>query len=396
MFRERLKKKAWYYNTVAACIAVLVYVLLSNIPGVMSAVRSFFGYFRPVTMGLIIAYIVNPLANFFANRIFLRVKPEKLRNGLSIFLAFFLVVLFLGFSLFILIPQLVDSVQLFASNLNTYIDSINQFLESWGVNRKALDLTNFISSSESLLDALAKIIQDNISNILSFSANAGKGLFRWVIAFILSIYILAGKRSLKEGASILLRGMFSPERYESIIRFLYKCDRIFNRYIVYNIIDSVIIGVVNAIFMTVAGMEYAGLVSFLVAISNLIPTFGPVVGAGIGAFILLMVRPMDALWFLIFTLILQTCDGYIIKPKLFGDSLGVSGLWILVGIIVGGNMFGVGGILLAIPFVAILDFTYNSYLLPWLVERSKRSAEADTKPDQRPSGAQPEKKKKRE
>ena len=372
MLRDKLKEKAWYSNAMAACIAVLVYVLLSHIPGVLGAIKSFIGYFKPVIMGCIIAYIVNPLQNFFYNRLFANLKPEKLRSVLSILLAFLLVVLFLAFSLFILIPQLVDSVQLFASNLDGYIATVSAFLESWGVSKRTFDLTNIISSSESLLDTLAGIIRDNISNILSFSANAGKGLFNWIIAFILSIYFLSAKHSLKEGLSILLQALFPPERYRGAISFLYKCDRIFNRYIVFNILDSVIIGVSNAIFMTIMGMEYAGLVSFVVAITNLVPTFGPVVGAGIGAFILLMVKPMDALFFLIFTLILQTCDGYIIKPKLFSDSLGVSGLWILVGIIVGGNMFGVVGILLAIPVVAILDFTYNSYLLPWLKERSKR------------------------
>ena len=377
MIRDKLKGKAWYSNAMAACIAVLVYVLLSHIPGVLGAVKQFIGYFKPVIMGCIIAYIVNPLQNFFFNRVFTKLKPEKLRNVLSILLAFLLVVLFLVFSLFILIPQLVDSVQLFANNLDGYIASVSDFLESWGVSKRTLDLSSLISSSETLLDTIAGIIRDNISNILSFSANAGKGLFRWVIAFILSIYFLAAKRSLKEGLSILLQALFRPERYSGAVNFLYKCDRIFNRYIVFNILDSVIIGVANAIFMTVMGMEYTGLVSFLVALTNLVPTFGPVVGAGIGAFILLMVKPMDALFFLIFTLVLQTCDGYIIKPKLFSDSLGVSGLWILVGIIVGGNMFGVVGILLAIPVVAILDFTYNSYLLPWLKERSRKNRGED-------------------
>ena len=150
----------------------------------------------------------------------------------------------------------------------------------------------------------------------------------------------------------------------------YRLDNILD-HIVFNLLDSFIIGGANAIFMSAAQMQYVGLVSIVVAISNLIPTFGPVIGGAVGSFILLMVKPAHALIFLIFTLVLQFCDGYIIKPRLFGNSLGVSGLWILVAIIAGGGMFGVAGILLAIPAVAIIDLLYGSYLLPWLESRQK-------------------------
>ncbi len=189
-----------------------------------------------------------------------------------------------------------------------------------------------------------------------------------MIAFILSVYLLAEKGKLKAGLRRLLRAVFG-ERYGGVSVFLHKCNDIVHRYIVSNLIDSLIVGVANAIFMTIAGMEYVGLTSFVVAVTNLIPTFGPVIGAVIGGFVLLMVKPVHALMFLVFTIILQVCDGYVIKPRLFGSSLGVSGLWILVGVVVGGSMFGVVGILVAIPAVAIIDLIYGSYLLPWLERR---------------------------
>ena len=119
-------------------------------------------------------------------------------------------------------------------------------------------------------------------------------------------------------------------------------------------------------------MQYVGLVSVVVAVTNLIPTFGPIIGAVIGGFVLLLVNPIHALAFLVFTFILQALDGYVIKPKLFGDSLGISSLLILLAVIVGGNMFGVVGILLAIPFAAILDFMYKDYLLVSLEKRRRK------------------------
>ena len=145
-----------------------------------------------------------------------------------------------------------------------------------------------------------------------------------------------------------------------------SCAGILNRYVVYNLLDSLIIGGANAIFMAVMGIPYVGLVSFIVAVTNLIPTFGPMIGGAVGALLLCLVKMRYAVIFLIFTVLIQICDGYVIKPKLFGSSLGVSSLWILIGIIVGGRMFGAVGVLLAIPAVAIWDSLYADYLLPRL------------------------------
>ena len=114
--------------------------------------------------------------------------------------------------------------------------------------------------------------------------------------------------------------------------------------------------------MAIMGMDYAVLISVVVGVTNMVPTFGPIVGCLIGMFILLLVHPMWSVWFLIFTILLQTVDGYIIKPKLYGDTLGVSPLLILIAIVVGGRMFGVIGILLAIPVSAILDYIFREIL----------------------------------
>ena len=120
-------------------------------------------------------------------------------------------------------------------------------------------------------------------------------------------------------------------------------------------------------------MPYNILISVVVGITNLAPTFGPIVGGLIGAFILLLVNPWQALWFILFTLVLQTIDGYILKPKLFGNSFGVSSIWILITIIVGGRMFGVWGILLAIPFAAIADYFYRDVIWKKLEKRAKKN-----------------------
>ena len=366
-----IKNKPWYNQAVALCLAVILYVLLTHWGVLRGSLSTFFHYFTPVILGAIIAYIVNPLAGFYGRVLFARIKKAKVQTILSNLLAFITVILFLVFLLLMLIPQLVESVATFAGNLDGYVATLRGMLDKLGVSASVLDLDKFINSSEAIIDTVTEFVKKNLSVILSTSVGVGKGAAQFFIAFLLSIYLLADKARLKAGAQRFAVAALGGAKYEKLARFLRRCHSILNRYIVFNLLDSLIVGIATAIFMAIVGMPYVGLVAFVAAITNLIPTFGPVVGAVIGGFVLLMVNPWHALAFLIFTVVLQTIDGYLLKPKLFGDSLGVSGLWILVGVIVGGRAFGVVGILLAIPGVAILDFLYREYLLPWLETREK-------------------------
>ena len=366
---KRWKEKPWFNNAVVACIAVSLYVLLMRLPNVREGLRTFFGFFTPVIWGCVMAYIVNPLSKLFGRSIFRWIKHERRREFVSNFLAFILIILLLVFLLLLLIPQIIESVQLFVANLDGYVASLTGMLEQFGVSASMLNLEEVITSSETLLDSLSAMIKNNLNEILSTSVNAGRGIVQFIIAFLLSMYLLADKHRLKDGAKRLLRALTSEERSGRIRVFFERCHTILNRYIAFNILDSIIIGVANVTFMSIFGMPYIGLVSFVVAVTNLIPTFGPVIGAIVGGFVLVLVNPWYALAFLIFTAVLQLCDSYLIKPRLFGTSLGVSGLWILIGVIVGGRMFGVVGILLAIPGVAIIDMLYQDYLLPWLEAR---------------------------
>ena len=370
--KRSFKEAQWYPYAVAACIAVLLYVVLTHLASVWGGVATFVGFFRAVIYGVVIAYLVNPLAVFLNNKVLKKIGKEKSRWALSGVLAFVIVLLVLSLVIILLIPQLIDSIKTFANNLDGYIASLNRLLESIGLSGSKLGLGRFLDSSEGLLNTLSDMITDNLDGILETGLVAGKSLVSIAIGVIFSVYMLLDKENLKAGCCRLLRAVCGHSRYDRLMVFLNKCHGIFNRYIVFNLIDCLIIGIANFIFMTVLGMEYAGMISVIVALTNLIPTFGPIVGGVLGAFILLMVRPFHALLFLAFTVGLQFLDGYVIKPRLFGNTLGVSGLFILIGVVVGGNMFGILGILLAIPVVAIIDLIYSSYLMPWLEGRRQK------------------------
>lgn len=368
---KKIKNAAWYPMAVAICIGVVLFVFLARFGVIRTAIGTFLGYFMPVIIGGIIAYIVNPLSRLL-EKLFKFIKKEKTRRTVANVISFLIVVLFLVFAAVILIPQLVLSVQTFMKNWDGYVEALDATVKSWGITEDQLNVKKILSPSEDSA-TYVNLIEENLDSIISVSTVAGKGILNFVLGLILSIYLLSDKKNLKKGFKRLLKAVFGEQKYEGVKEFLLKCDTVCNRYVVFNLIDSLIVGFANALFMGIFGMQYIGLVSFFAAITNLIPTFGPVIGLVIGGFVLLMANPVHALIFLIFTLVLQAIDGYIIKPRLFGNSLGVSGLWIMIGVIVGGNMFGVIGILVSIPCVAIIDFVYKTYILPALEKKKQNN-----------------------
>ena len=350
-------------------MAVLLYVILTHLGSVYGAVRGFFGHFTVVLLGCVVAYLINQPALVLENTVFRWIKKEELRWSVSVVLCVILLLLFLGFLVGTLLPQLVDSTMTLVGNMDGYLQSLKAWTDRVGVS-DSLKIEQVIGTSGNVAAAVGSFLRENANSIMNVSAQAGKDVARLSVALILSIYLLLSKRRLTGGAKTLLHAMLPSERYDAVLTFLGRCNRILARYITFTLLDALIIGAANLLMMLCFGMQYAGLISLVVAVTNIVPTFGPIIGGAIGGFILLLVKPLDALIFIIFTVVLQTLDAYVIKPKLFGDSLGVSGLLILVAVIVGGSMFGVVGILLAVPLAAILQFLYVEELLPLIRKRA--------------------------
>jgi len=363
-----IRNQKWYPYTVAICSGVILYMCLNNLSfflGIFSFISKYFG---TVILAFAIAYMINPLAKLIQKVLFHKEGQDGW--GASSLIAMILVLLLfvlLGVSV---VPQLVASIRTFVDNIDTYVATAEKMISDLGLSQTEF-MQNLIESSNHLIDTLGDLISKNLSDILAASANVGKSVANFAIAMVLSLYVLAEKASLKIGIRRFLRAVLSANMYRALGNFYQKCDDILVRYISCSLLESVIIGCSNALFMTIFHMEFAGLISVIVAVTNLIPTFGPIIGGVIAAFILVLVDPAHALMFIIFTIILQAIDGYVIKPKLFGNSLGVSGLMILIAVIVFGKLFGMLGILFAIPAAAIIEFTYNQLLIPYLENRKK-------------------------
>ena len=321
------------------------------------------------------AVVLNPLVDVYKKHLFANVPSERLRGNLSVFgaiLSFLLVTLILLVSL---IPQVISGIVQFVGNFDSYASSMQRLLGR--LNDYALemnlDISGLISSSGSILDTLSSLLPRSLNNIVNTSINLTKSIFEAVVSFILAVYFLSAKDNLKAGFKFLLESVLSPSVYPGTIDFLKNCHNIMLRYIVFDVLDGIIIGVSNGLFMAAAGMPYVVLVSVLVGVTNLAPTFGPFVGGIVGALILLLVNPWYALWFLLFTLILQTIDGYILKPKLFGDNLGVPAVWVLVSIIFFGRLFGILGVIISIPLAAIVNYIYQTRIVNRLRKRRENN-----------------------
>lgn len=363
-FNKDLLKKRWAAYTLATCSAVVLYFLLSNVSDIFKGIGFVYRIISPLITGLIIAYIIDPFVTFLQNTVFSNVKSEHTKKKLSVTVALVGIAIFIILLMVALIPQIVVSIKTLFGNMDNYIRSLQGFLQTASIEaaERGIDISGITRFGDDILNVAGKKIPENFDGILTTSLSISKAIFDLFIAMFLAIYFLADKDRLRGSFSRLLKRVIKADGYKAFSSFWERCNSILIRYIAFDIIDGIIVGVANLIFMSVAGMPYSVLISLVVGITNLAPTFGPIVGGIIGGFILVLVNPFYALWFIIFTVILQTIDGYILKPKLFGGSLGVPGVWILISIIVGSRILGVAGILLAIPFAAIVDFIYHDLI----------------------------------
>lgn len=378
-FNKNILKNRWASNALAISIGVFVYLFFSHLDVVGRGIAAFFGFINPVIIALIIAYVMDPLTKVFEHYVFRRMRRETARRNLAVVCTILIILAGFVFLMVALIPQIVNSIITFFNNVNVYADQIRTLLAN--LQEKAagsrFDFSKILNGGQALLDTIVGKIPSNVDSIINTSFSIGRNIMTWVIAVIMSIYFLADKSRLQAGFGKLMHAILSERMFQSSCKFWNHCNTIMIRYIVGELLDALIIGVSNFVFFLIAGLPYNLLISVVVGVTNLAPTFGPIVGGVVGAFILVLNNPWHALWFIIFTIILQTIDGYVIKPKLFGNTLGVSSVWILVCIIVGGRMFGVPGILLAIPFAAISDYVYNNYILVVLENRKSKKRDRE-------------------
>lgn len=379
-FNQKLLEQRWAAYTFAICSGVALYLGLSNLSVFHQAFMKFVGYFFPVILGIVIAYIMNPMVNTIEGQVSRKIKNPQTSKNVSILLTVLIIVVCLVAFISKLVPQLISSLVGLIGKLDDYEVHLQEFIKfiEKRVSILPADWSSSLVKENGILNKVVSIITSNTGQIINTSTSIGSHTFNWIIGFILAIYFLIDKDRILGSIKKLMLVLFSPIRFEKIAGFWNRCNQILSHYIICELVEGLIIGMVNFIFMSVTGMPYAILISVVVGVTNMAPTFGPIVGAIIGGFILILANPWFVLWFLVFTIILQTIDGYIIKPKLYGETLGIPAIVILIAIVVGGRMFGMVGILLGIPVAAIIQVIYREYIYSKLYSRRTSMGEKDS------------------
>ncbi len=388
---KKVLEKPYAAYTFAICSGVILYFVLSHIDTIWHFFQSFYHIIYPVVIGIVIAYILDPIVKFWELKIFGKLQKRSAARLMGVLLSMLLLIMIIVILLVAMVPQLVSSMQMFVSNLSGYSRSLDKMLndlQSFAAQYK-IDISAFTAPVVDMYGNATENLPAYVNKLLNTTITYSVEFFNLIISFIIAVYVLMDKERLLSGGDRLWKALTSEKFYRATNSFFGRCNSIMMQYILFDLLDGILIGFLNAAFMLIVGYPYVPLISVIVGVTNLAPTFGPVLGAIIGSLILVLINPWYALGFLIFTIILQTMDGYVIKPKLFGGQLGIPSIWILIALIVFGRMWGVVGILLAIPFAAIIDILYKDYILNWLERRKKKTeaAKAAARSAAYPSGS---------
>ena len=372
-------------------------MLLSHLTEVGAWLTGVRRFLSPVFTGIVVAYLMNPVSDFFEFKLFHKVKNRGAAHLWSVICTVFCLVLVLGLLLVALIPSLVQSISSLISNWNDYTKKVMELLEKLIALAQQhhinFDMSNITDLVQNGMDKLIVWLKNNVQTILQTAGNVGTSVSNFAIGLLFGVCFLVAEKGLVSLIGVIRAAIYKKDRLERHNELLLRCNTVFLRYVGCTVMDAAIMGVGALVFLLAMRMPYAALIAAVVAITNVIPTFGPMIGSVIGMFFLVLDKPLNALWFFIFICIWQGIDGMLIKPRLFKGSLGIPAVWTMVLIILGGKIAGMAGIILAIPAAAILVILYQETIRPRLEKRIRKNAEdlaeEDLVPQEDPPAEEP-------
>ena len=317
-----------WFCVVGACIAL--YLTLNNLGYFLGKIGVFIGIVSPFAGGIVIAYVLDPMVKFFYTKLF---KEKKKTRGFAILLAYLVAILLLVLLAWLVIPQIVDSIAMLFTNFPSYIQSVQDMLgmiqERFGVDLSSA--TKVLDDSEAMVKEIYSMASAAMPQIVASIGSVASNFVAIFTSIAASIYMLADKEHLLHQLRTLAHAFLPEKAAENTLR---------------------IIGVITFVAMAILRLDFALLISVFIGITNIIPVFGPFIGAIPSIFILLLVDPIQAVIFGVLILVIQQLDGNFIGPKILGSSIGISALWILFSIVVGGDLFGLVGMVVGVPLFA--------------------------------------------
>ncbi len=347
----------------AISLSVLFFFVIYRFQGFSGGIQKFMGILAPFVYGAAIAYVLKPVCNFYGNFLqkHLPEKAQKFTGGISVALSILTALLIVYLLFIMIIPQLVSSV---LSLMYTAPDRIHEFM-TWlqGLLENDPQLQKNINDVySSVSDTLNEWIKTSVIPYLHEILNGfGAGLMNFVsvlnntgLGLIVAVYLLMSRHKYARQAKLVLYSIVRQDWAAVIHEELSYANRVFEGFISGKLLDSLIIGVLCYVFMLIAGMPSAMLISVIIGITNIIPFFGPFIGAIPSILLLLIDNPIQAVWFTIFVIVLQQFDGNVLGPKILGDSTGLSSFWVLFSILLFGGIWGFVGMIVGVPFFAVI------------------------------------------
>ena len=382
MKRFTWEKKYLYIGVTALSIVILsiaFFMSIQNMQAISEFVKKLIGIISPVLWGLVIAYLLYSPMMFFEAKIFIPLSKRfmtsnprtaaRAARALSVVLAIAVSLVIIFTLLWLVIPQVLTSITVIAHGMPSYVGKAMEWLEKKMYSfpeAESIVVSAFENVSEYVVNWLQSTVVPQIQKIV---AGLSTGLFAFFkvianifIGIVFSIYLLFNKESLGAKTKKLLYAVFPPKTVEKLLRGVGYTNDAFMGFISGQLLDSTIIGVICYVSCSLMQIEYALLVGVVVGVTNIIPFFGPFIGAVPSAIIILMDSPWKCLMFLIFILVLQQVDGNIISPRILGDRVGLNGFWIMLSIIVGGGLFGFAGMICGVPVFTVLYGGLRSFV----------------------------------
>lgn len=364
-------------NLLLVVLGVLCYMGISHFDTVWAFLQGGWAILSPFVWGAVIAYLLDFIVRALDK------GPLKGRRTLRVLLAYVIAFFCIGALLMLLVPQLISSVKMLVSSIPAYFSSMDQYLSVLQKNLNgSVQIDKLLGSYEEVMKTLTEAFSSLFPHVINYGMALGSGLVSSLTALMFSIYMLLDKEKLLK-QSKKLAFTFLPETHaRRLLRILARTNQTFSGFIGGKLLDSLIIGILCFIICAVLRIPYALLISVVVGCTNVIPVFGPFLGAIPCAFILLIVNPFSALEFLIMILILQQFDGNVLGPKILGESTGLSALWVLFAIIVGGSLLGFAGMLIGVPSFAVIYSLIAEYTD---LRLAKKGIDANGHPVQAPA-----------
>ncbi|MBE6022874.1 MAG: AI-2E family transporter [Cellulosilyticum sp.] len=367
---QKLKQPFWLIT-----YGLILFFFLLRFSTFSSVASQFFELVNPFLWGFALAYILNIPYEFFLKKMFKSSKEHKLykmHRSFSLVLSYAVFFLGIAFIITLFIPQLLESINLFVANSGEYYTGLQAFFQDT-INKLQLD-TKLWKELENAIMSLANLLKNLLPSLVNIVSSAASSVFDLVCTLFISIYILASKDKLLNLIARSTKAFASSKMQKRLYHIVNLTNRTFRGFIVGQLSDALIVGLITFIGAYVLDFPYPVLLGFLAGITNVIPVIGPFIGAVPCVLIILMVNPQKVLWYIIFIVVLQQIDGNFICPLIVGDSTGLDGLWILFAIIVGGGFFGIVGCLLAVPIFAVLFNLYEELITTKLSEKVSTSS----------------------